>query len=79
MASRSSFRSVIRIGIYGAALAAVLLLTRPPSSPPAPAAALRAAPERVEPRAPAPTRLVLAGLLVLGLAIEVLSARRSWR
>ena len=77
----------LRAAVYAAAVATVLLAPEPPSTPTESASSAVArlepptrSPPPATPDAPAPSpvRLLLAGLLIAGVAVDAAKRRASW-
>lgn len=77
----------LRAAVYAAAVATVLLAPEPPSTAAESAGSAMARIDRPAPSvppvmpdapAPSPVRLLLAGLLIAGVAVDAVTRRASW-
>lgn len=70
--------SVLRLAVYAAAIAVVATARMPDAEPPSHPAIQRSVEPPVRPSARPPVRLLLAGLLLTGLALDVRGRRIVW-
>jgi hypothetical protein len=69
----------VRLAIYAAAIAVVATARLPDAQPPNHPAVQRSAEPPVRPADRPTVRLLLAGLLLTGMALEVRGRRAAWR